>query len=90
MKTKKQVMDEFFRLQKKYADIKGFADIEVYNNGEGTYWTVQLRLTHFTSRKIDWVESVVWDHYSDQSEANEASNESAVAKFIKKMEERLK
>lgn len=90
MKTKKQVMDEFARLQKKYADIRGFAIMEVYNNDSGDGWVVQLRMTHFTDRQIDWVEKVEWTHYSNHRNADEALNESAVAEFIKKMEERLK
>lgn len=90
MKTKKQVLDEFARLHKKYADIRGFATMEVYNNDSGDYWVVQLRMTHFADRLMDWVEKVEWSHFSNHRNADEARNESAVAEFIKKMDERMK
>lgn len=90
MKTKKQVLDEFARLHKKYADIRGFAVLEVYNNSARDYWAVQLRCSHFTNREIDWVERVEWEHFSSHNEAEEVEREARVAEFIKKMDERMK
>lgn len=82
-------MDEFARLQKIYADFRGFADMNVYN-GEGGYWSIQLRITHFANGRIDWVEEVEWIHDSYHNKDDEAWNEANVADFIKKMDERIK
>lgn len=90
MKTKKQVMAEFVRLQKRYADLTGFVAVQVYNQDEGgDFWAVELTCTHFGKVHIDWRESVQWMHYSHQDEAREAEMAARVEEFIKRMEERV-
>ena len=87
MKTKKQVLDEFARLQKMYIDVLGFVHVKSYK-GEDDYWTVEISVTAFKGREIVWKESVEWTHYSRQNEVDEARNAEDVEEFVKRMEER--
>lgn len=89
MKTKKQVLDEFARLQKKYADINGFVDLKTYKDGDSTYWSVTLTITAFERDEISWRETVDWTHYSRQREEDDMRNEAQVEAFVKKMEGRV-
>lgn len=88
MKTKKQVIDAFVRLQKKYIDIRGFATVKAYK-GDDTYWSVEIVVTAFEGNEIAWQERVQWTHYSNQNEAEEARNATNVAEFEKRMEGRI-
>ena len=83
-------MDEFFRLQKKYADINGFADLKAYKAEEGSsYWAVTLTITAFKESEISWREVLDWTHFSSQREEDDMRNESQVEAFVKRMERRL-
>lgn len=88
MKTKKQVLDAFVRLQKKYIDIKGFITVKAYK-GEDDYWAVEISVTAFEGREIVWKESVEWTHYSSQNEVDEARNAEDVEEFVKRMKGRI-
>lgn len=88
MKTQKQVIDAFVRLQKKYMNIRGFVTVNAYR-GEDDYWSVAITVVAFEGREIVWRESVEWTHYSNQREADDARNAEAVKEFIQRMESRI-
>lgn len=90
MKTKKQVIDDFVRLQKRYLDIDGFATVRAYNQEGSDYWVVDLTVTAFKGNEIVWDERVSWTRWSNYSEMDEANNIANVEDFEKRMEERLK
>ena len=87
MKTKKQVMDDFARLSKRYLDVIGFVTIKEYQSESG-HWSVGLDVTAFEGNDIVWSDSVTWEHYSHQDVQNEAKNEQSIEEFVKRMEGR--
>lgn len=91
MKTKKQVIDDFVRLQKRYTDnIDGFVTVKAYTREGSNAWSVELMVTAFKGNEIVWDERLSWyrgTYYSDQDEAN---NIAGLKDFEKRMEERLK
>ena len=91
MKTIKQVLGEFARLQRKYVDINGFVDLKTFKDksGESKYWSVTLTVTVFKGEEIEWREKLDWTHYSAQTEMDDQQNEALIEEFVKKMEERL-
>lgn len=70
MKTIKQVLGEFARLQRKYVDINGFVDLKTFKDksGESKYWSVTLTVTVFKGEEIEWREKLDWTHFSGQTE----------------------
>lgn len=89
MKTKKQVMAEFARLQRKYEGIRGFVTVKAYTADEAGVWDVEIIVSHFEGMDIDWSERVNWMHYTVHNERFEAENEAKLTEFIQRMEERL-
>ena len=89
MKTKKQVMAEFARLQRRYEGIRGFVTLKTYTAEEEGVWDVEITVSHFEGRDIDWSERVNWMHYTVHNERFEAENEAKVAEFVKRMEKRM-
>lgn len=91
MKTIKQVLGEFARLQRKYEDINGFVDLKTFKDksGESKYWSVTLTVTVFKGEEIEWREKLDWTHFSGQTEMDDQQNEALIEEFVKKMEERL-
>lgn len=83
MKTMKQVLAEFQRMQKQLI-CDGSVDVRVYCNGK--YWTVSVEKMTFTHKNEiethDWVE---WTHYSCQDEVDEQENEAKLAAFKEKL-----
>ena len=87
MKTMKQVLAEFQRMQNQLYGKFGHGTIKVraYDQGNG-YWTVRILVTRWCSElnTHDVWEQVEWDHYSDQNEFYEQENEKLLAEFKKK------
>lgn len=82
MKTMKQVMSEFHRIQKQLI-IDGSVDIHVYKSGN--FWTIEITRYTFTEvRKIATKDSVEWIHHSYYDEEDEQKNMAKLAEFKKK------
>lgn len=81
MKTKKQVLTDFGKLQKRFADIRGFVQVDAYQ-AEADYWRVQLRITKFDAKnEIVWAEQVEWESYNTDDR-----NEAKVTQFVELIE----
>lgn len=87
MKTRKQVLAEFQRMQNQLFDGKmdGIVHVDTYNDGEN--WTVSITRSTFNKlshKVVDW-DKCEWEHYDRfYSEDDEKRNESALAAFKKK------
>lgn len=83
MKTIKQVMSEFHRIQKQLI-IDGSVDLHVYKSGN--FWTIEITRYTFTEehRKIATKDSVEWMHHSYYDEEDEQKNMAKLAEFKKK------
>ena len=81
MKTKKQVLTDFGKLQKRFADIRGFVNVEAYQS-EDDYWRVKRRITKFNAKsEIVWAEQVEWESYNPDD-----MNEAKVTQFVELIE----
>lgn len=87
MKTMKQVLAEFQRMQKQLYGKFGHGTLELkaYDQGNG-YWSVRILVTRWSSvlNTHDVWEQIEWDHYSEQNEFNEQENEKLLAEFKEK------
>lgn len=82
MKTMKQVLTEFHRIQKQLI-IDGSVDLRVYKNGD--FWTIEIARYTFTDDcKIATKDSVEWRHHSYYTEEDEQENTAKLAEFKKK------
>jgi hypothetical protein len=81
MKTRKQVLTDFGKLQKRFADIRGFVCVEAYRS-ESDYWCVKMRITKFNAEsEIEWAEQVEWESYNEDD-----YNEAKVTQFVELIE----
>lgn len=86
MKTRKQVLAEFQRMQNQmFGKMDVIVHVGTYNNGK--YWSVSI--TRSTFNKVNGAvadyDKFEWEHHDPfHSEADEARNESALAAFKKK------
>lgn len=87
MKTQKQVLDLFAKLQKRFIGIRGFVDLRYYTDGD--YWDVSLKVTAFNGGKLMWAAELTWSHGYYHTEADEAENEAKIEKFIKLIENKI-
>lgn len=89
MKTRKQVLAEFQRMQNQMWGTFGYGAIEVraYDQGNG-YWSVTILVSRLNveTRKHDVWESVEWRNYGERlhGEDVEAENEAKLAEFKEK------
>ena len=87
MKTRRQVLAEFQRMQNQLFDGKmdGIVHVDTYNDGEN--WTVSITRATFNKvdhTVVDW-DKVEWEHYDKfYSVGDEAKNEENLAEFKKK------
>ena len=84
MKTMKQVLAEFQRMQKQLCEtVKGFVDVKSYNTTG--MWEIEIHVTEFEGKDIVGTSKVAWDNYKDiHSEVIEAENEAKLAEFKEK------
>lgn len=84
MKTRKQVLADFYGMQRQLMDrTRGFVDVSTY--ADGGYWTVKLSRSVFEGlHHITEKDCVEWSHYTNQDGEAEAENLAAVAEFKKK------
>ena len=87
MKTKKQVIDDFVRLQKRFSDTIGFVTVQAYQS-DTNFWSVKLMVTAFDANDITWTERLEWNHFTFYNGQDEIANEKRVEEFIKTMEGR--
>ena len=87
MKTRKQVLAEFQRMQKQLYGKFGFGsfDVSAYDGGDG-YWSVRILVSRWSEERDthDVWEQVEWNHYSTQNERNEQNNEEILKAFKEK------
>lgn len=82
MKTMKQVLTEFHRIQKQLI-IGGSVDLRVYKSGD--FWTIDISRYTFTEDcKIATKDSVEWRHHSYYREEDEQENMAKLSEFKKK------
>lgn len=83
MKTRKQVLTDFGKLQKRFCGIRGFVKVETYQS-DNDYWSVKMGITKFNAeREIVYAEDVEWESFSA-----DATNEAKVAQFVELIESR--
>ena len=88
MKTMKQVLAEFQRMQKQLYGKFGHGTIEVraYDQGNG-YWSVGIRVSRWSDglKKHDVWENAEWTNYgTTHCDEYESENEKLLAEFKKK------
>lgn len=82
MKTMKQVLAEFQRMQKQLM-CEGIVEVRVYCDGE--YWAIRVEKVTFTNNdEIKTRDYVEWTHYTSQDDENEQENEKLLAEFKEK------
>lgn len=82
MKTMKQVLAEFQRMQKQLMG-EGIVEVNVYC--DGGYWAIKVQKVTFTNNhEIKTRDYVEWTHYSSQDEEDEQNNEAKLAEFKEK------
>ena len=82
MRTMKQVLAEFQRMQKQLI-CDGVVEIYVYCDGE--YWAIRVQKVTFTdNHEVKTRDYVEWAHYSSQDEEQEQKNEKLLAEFKEK------
>lgn len=80
MRTKKQVLAEFYRLQDILSEsVEGFVSVNTYYMGE--FWDISLRVTEYVGNIIAKQESVAWVHFSEHCDELEADNEEDLKNF---------
>ena len=84
MKTMKQVLAEFQRMQNQLCEtVKGFVTVKSYN--APGMWEIEICVTEFEGHDIVGTSKAVWDNYKDiHSEDVEADNEAKLAEFKEK------
>ena len=84
MKTRKQVLAEFQRMQKQLCEtIVGFVEVKSYN--APGMWEIEIHVTEFEGKEIVGTSKVAWDNYRDfHNEDIEAKNEKLLAEFKEK------
>ena len=84
MKTRKQVLADFYGMQRQLMDrTRGFVDVSTYVGGY--YWAVKLSRSVFDDlHRITECDRVEWTHYTSQDESIENENLAAVLEFKKK------
>lgn len=81
MKTMKQVLAEFQRMQEQ---LMGDCAVEVRVYKDGNYWAIKLTRSTFTAGSaLESYHFVEWTHYSIQDEEQEQKNEKLLAEFKK-------
>lgn len=84
MKTRKQVLAEFQRMQKQLCGkVRGFVVVQEYNGEDFAYWCIKMLVAKFNGQEIEEREEVEWTHYR-QSEEQERENEAVLAEFKEK------
>ena len=82
MKTRKQVLAEFQRMQKQLI-CDGLVELRVYR--DGTYWAIRVQKVTFTdNHEVKTCDYVEWTHYSVQDEDDEQTQEKLLAEFKEK------
>lgn len=82
MKTMKQVLAEFQRMQKQLI-CDGLVEVYVYCDGE--YWAIRVQTLTFTdNHEVKTRDCVEWTHYTSQDEEQELDNEKQLAEFKEK------
>lgn len=82
MKTMKQVLAEFQRMQKQLI-CDGLVEVYVYCDGE--YWAIRVQKLTFTdNHEVKTRDYVEWTHYTSQDEEQELDNEKLLAEFKEK------
>ena len=82
MRTMKQVLAEFQRMQRQLI-CDGSVEVRVYQ--DGNYWAIKLTRSTFTvGCEIDSYHFVEWTHYSVQDEEDEQEQEKLLAEFKEK------
>jgi len=85
MKTRKQVLAEFQRMQNQLCDkVRGFVVVQEHNGYDFAYWCIKIQVTTFKGLEIEARDEVEWTHYSCQGEENERENEAVLAEFKEK------
>ena len=88
MKTMKQVLAEFQRMQKQLCGKfgRGIIDVKTYDQGNG-YWSVSIHVSRLSEngKEHEVWEDAKWTHYGLQDEENEAENEKELAAFKEKL-----
>lgn len=88
MKTRKQVLADFYGMQRQLCDKfgRGTIDVEAYDQGNG-FWSVRIRVSRWSDELNAhdvWVD-LVWTNYgTTHDEEYEAENEEALAEFKEK------
>lgn len=84
MKTRKQVLAEFQRMQKQLCEtVKGFVEVKSYE--APGMWEIEIHVTEFEGKDIVGTSKVAWDNYKDiHHEDIEAKNEKLLAEFKEK------
>lgn len=83
MKTMKQVLAEFQRMQKQ---LMGEGIVEVYVYCDGGYWAIKVQKVTFTdNQEVKTRDYVEWTHYSSQNEEQERENEKLLDEFKEKL-----
>lgn len=84
MKTRKQVLADFYVMQRQLMDgTSGFVTVNTYADGD--YWTVKLSRSVFDDHtQIIEYDFVEWTHYTSQDESSEYKNLAEVLEFKKK------
>ena len=83
MKTRKQVLAEFQRMQNQMFDgvMDGIVHVDTYNDGKN--WTVSITRTTFKKdHTVEEWDKCEWEHF--YSVGDEAKNEANLAEFKKK------
>lgn len=86
MKTRKQVLAEFQRMQNQmFGKMDGIVHVDTYNHGK--YWSVSI--TRSTFNRVNCAvadyDKCEWEHHDPfHAEVDERRNESAVAAFKQK------
>ena len=84
MKTRKQVLAEFQRMQNQLCGkVRGFVVVQEYNGEDFAYWCIKMLVTKFNDQVIEERDEVEWTHFS-KSEEQERENEAVLAEFKKK------
>lgn len=88
MKTRKQVLTDFYEMQKQlFADKRiGSVSLKTYNDDAVEYWCVEMLACHWNlaTGKHDLWECVEWTHHSYYTEEDEQKNQLALAEFKEK------
>ena len=82
MKTRKQVLAEFQRMQNQMCGkFRRFVEVREYNGDDFAYWCIKMQVTKFYGEVLVGRDEVEWTHYSRQSEEAERENEAVLAAF---------